>query len=270
MLGKTIALIGAGRMGGALLHGLLEHAVVSREEIIVSDPDTGRLAELETRYGIGTAVDNAEAARRTEIVVLAVKPQQMDGVIADIAPVIGSDKLVISIAAGVPAERIERSFEPAPRVVRVMPNTPALVGKGMSAVSAGGGATADDIELSLKLFSAVGDAVVLPGELIDAVTAVSGSGPAYFYLLTEALAEAGIRAGLDPGVSAHLAKQTLVGAAAMVELGEQEPAELRAMVTSPGGTTMAALEVFERLDFRGMVTEAVIAARRRAEELASG
>jgi pyrroline-5-carboxylate reductase len=267
---KKIGFIGAGNMAGALVKGLLRAAGYPPADIWVSDAADAQLRRLKRAYKIEGTRDNRELVRGSQTIVLAVKPQVMAQVLEEIRPEVTAKKLFISIAAGFPLQRLEQGLGAGSRVVRVMPNTPCLVGKGISVAVAGTHATPADLKHTLKLFGACGQAVSITGEaLLDAVTALSGSGPAFVYYFAEALSDGGIRGGLSPQLATRLAFQTLVGAAAMLVESGMSPRELREMVTSPGGTTLAGLTVLEQHQFRETVIAAVEAANRRAHELAA-
>lgn len=267
---QTVGIVGGGRMGEALLAGLLDSGVCSADRVKVADVDGDRVAELVDRYGIdggsGTAA-NAEAMG-ADVVLLAVKPQVLPDVLAASGDAVRDDAVVVSIAAGVPTARLEELLPGTPAIVRVMPNTPALVRAGASVVAAGPRATADHLQLVHDLFAPLGTVRTLPESSIDAVTALSGSGPAYVFLLAEALAEAGVLNGLSRQDAVALANQTVAGAGALLQAGRGSATELREQVTSPGGTTAAALQVLERAGFRAAVLDAVTAAADRARDLA--
>lgn len=262
-----IAIVGGGRMGEALLAGLLASDRAQAAALSVAEPLASRRDELGRLYGVACAERGSEAAADAEIVVLAVKPQAIEAACRELAGELSSGALVVSIAAGVTTSRLESMLLDSVRVVRVMPNTPAMIGAGMSVVSGGSRADAEDVERVRTLFEAVGEAVVLPEALQDVATAVSGSGPAYVAVFAEALARAGVRHGLPHDIALKLAAQTLLGTARlMVETGQQ-PAGLADAVASPGGTTAAALEALEARGFRRAVAAAVDAAANRSKEL---
>lgn len=263
----TIAFIGAGNMAGALIRGLTGTGTVPADRIIAADPDQARLSSLETELEIGVTTDNAEAVQDATVIVLATKPQVFGQVLPGLAAALGEGKLIISIAAGISTRMIERAFAPGTRVVRTMPNTPALVGAGATAIAAGSHATDDDMELAETLFRSVGISVQVPEEQIDAVTGLSGSGPAYVFALIEALRDAGTREGLPEETALRLASQTVFGAARLLLDENEEPEVLRDRVTSPGGTTRAGLDALEAGGFSDAILGAVRAATRRSVEL---
>ncbi len=267
MNGTRIGFLGGGNMAGALVAGLVGSKVVEKDQIRVSDPSQERLAELAREHGVGVTPSNADVAKWANVVVIAVKPQVLHGVLADCGGAIGSGHLVVSLAAGVPIRTIESGVGPGTRVVRAMPNTAALALAGATALAAGTSATAADVDVARSLFDAVGKSVVLPEHQLDAVTGLSGSGPAYVMLFIEALADGGVKMGLPRDVALLLAAQTVHGAAKLLIESKQHPATLKDMVASPGGTTISGLSVLELAGVRGSIISAVEAATRRATEL---
>jgi pyrroline-5-carboxylate reductase len=263
----TIAFVGAGNMAGALIRGLIGTATVPAERIIAADPDQDRLSALRSELGIRVTGDNAEAVRDATVVVLATKPQVFEEVLPGIAAAVGADALLVSIAAGISSRDIEHAFPEGSRVVRTMPNTPALVGAGATAIAPGSRATDDDLDLVETLFRSVGIAVRVPEEQIDAVTGLSGSGPAYVFAMIEALRDAGTREGLPEETALRLASQTVFGAARLLLDQGETPEVLRERVTSPGGTTRAGLDALETMGFADTIRGAVRAATRRSVEL---
>ncbi len=266
-LGKTIAFLGAGNMAEALVKGLLRAHVADPGEIICSDRAEERGPELIERYAIQFTRSNLEAAQRADIVVLSVKPQIMNKLLDEVAPALNDRKLVISIAAGVPIAAIERKVGHGVRIVRTMPNTPALVGAGATALSPGEHATQDDLRQARKLFDAVGKSVVVDEPLLDAVTGLSGSGPAYIFLVIEALSDAGVKVGLPRAVAQELAAQTVLGSAKLLIETKEHPGRLKDQVTSPGGTAIAGLHTLEGGGLRTTLMDAVEAATNRSREL---
>lgn len=263
-----IGFIGGGNMATAMIKGFVAAGLYRPQEIVVSDVDAAKRAALMRRLGVRAVAENLAVAGMAPVLVLAVKPQIMEPVLTELGPRLGARHVVVSIAAGWPTARMERSLGGRPRVVRVMPNTPALLGKGMAVAVRGRHATPADERLVLRLLRTVGRARAVADErLLDAVTGLSGSGPAYVYLFAEALIAGGIAAGLPPDAAHELALQTIAGAAAMLQDAGESPAALRAAVTSPNGTTLAGLTEMERLGFGAAVRAGVVAATRRAEEL---
>lgn len=257
-------------MAEALIRGILNMGLRRPEQIVAADIRPERLEKLARTFDVIAAESNAEAAQVGEIVVVAVKPQDIGDALASIAPVVEEHHLIISIAAGVTLETIETSFKHGVPCVRAMPNTPALVGAGACALAGGTWATEEDMREVTVLFEAVGSVVRVPERLLDAVTGLSGSGPAYIFTVIEALADAGVRQGL-PRAEAHLlAAQTVYGTAKLALEAGEHPAVLRDHVASPGGTTVAGLAALEARGLRAAFMEAVEAATRRAEELGRG
>jgi pyrroline-5-carboxylate reductase len=266
MIDKKIAFIGAGQMGSALLRGMLQSGAILPERVWVSDKDRGKTSILKKEWGITEAADNQEAVRQADIVLLAVKPQQLDEIAGEIKDALRKDQLLISIIAGMSTKSLGEKLGQM-GIVRVMPNSPAMVGRSISVISGGRFSSPSDEKLVGELFSSVGEVVFLEEQYQNRVTALSGSGPAYFYLMVEELIKAGKDVGLTSETAAKLIVDTIVGAAAMLKETGKSPEELRHMVTSPGGTTQAALEVFEKANFSDLIRKAVQAAADRAEEL---
>ena len=265
--GKKIGVVGGGKMGGALIEGMVSGGLFPAGAVTVADTDERRLEELRKAYGVNVTTDNRAAVRGAEMVILSVKPQNMAEVLAALAGQAEPATLFISIAAGISTAFIEEHLREGVRVVRVMPNMPALIGEGAAALCRGTFATGADLGTARRIFDAVGITVEVDEALMDAVTGLSGSGPGYAFLIIEALAEAGVRMGLAADVSLRLASQSLLGAAKLCLRGEKPPAELRAMVTSPGGTTLAGLKVMEEGRLREVLIAAVAAATHRSAEL---
>lgn len=261
-------IIGAGNMATALVRGFVAAKLFTSRQIQVSDAAPAQRRAATRRLRVAATADNRAVVRATRVVILAVKPQILDAVLEEIRPEATPRHLVLSIAAGVSTQRIEARLGPGTRVVRIMPNTPALLRRGMSVVVRGRNATRADERLAVRLFRAVGAAVAVSDEgLLDAVTGLSGSGPAYVYRFAEALIDGGIAAGLPQALAYQLALQTIVGAAHMLTETGETPQALRAMVTSPGGTTVAGLTALDRREFTGTVAAAVQAATARSREL---
>ncbi|MBI5505550.1 MAG: pyrroline-5-carboxylate reductase [Deltaproteobacteria bacterium] len=262
-----VGFIGGGNMAEALLRGLLA-AGYSAEELLVSEPLAERRRLLARRYRVGVTGDNQAVMRSAQTIILAVKPQVLGDLLGSLGASATSKQLFVSIAAGVPLARLEEGLGAGARVVRVMPNTPSLVGKGAAVLCGGSAARAADLRTVRKIFAAVGDAHVIADEkLMHAVTALSGSGPAYVYRFAEVLLEAGVKAGLDRDLAAALTFQTLAGAAQMMLATGQSPQELRRAVSSPGGTTLAGLARLDEGGLEGVVAAAVRAAAARSVEL---
>lgn len=262
--GVKLGFIGAGAMGGAIIKGLLAKGGVARENLTYYDPDPAVLPKME-KLGLEAALDNAEVMH-SQVVVLAVKPQLLAGVLAGIKDFARDWHLIISIAAGTTLATLEAAL-PDARIIRAMPNTPALVGAGMTCLAPGSRATPEDTGLALELFQAVGQAAALEERLMDAVTGLSGSGPAYVALFIEALADGGVKAGLPRSLAHNMAVQTVLGTAQLLHEEDLHPGKLKDMVASPGGTTIEALHVLESGGFRGLVMSGVTTAAERAKEL---
>ena len=265
--GKKVGFIGGGKMGGVLAGGIISRRLVPASQVIVSDVATDRLHTLKKAYGVEVTQDNKEAAKEAQILILAVKPQSMAEVLSDLCSVVNKSHLVISIAAGIPIKFIEDRLKKGVRVIRVMPNTPALIGEGMSALATGAAATEADLAEARQIFDAVGLTVVVKEDLMNAVTGLSGSGPAYGFIIIEALSDAGVHMGLSRDIALKLAAQTLLGAAKLCLKGDKHPGELKDMVTSPGGTTIAGIKALEEGKIRATLMAAVEAATLRAREL---
>lgn len=265
---RQLGFIGAGNMAGSLIGGLISDGYPA-ESIWVSDVDTEKLKDLANRFGVRTSADNRTVAECSQILVLAVKPQVLRSVVVDLAETIQkANNVLISIAAGITEAAIDRWAGGGAAIVRCMPNTPAMVKTGATALHANDRITAEQRSLAEAIMRSVGLTVWVDREpLLDAVTALSGSGPAYFFLLMEAMEEAAVGLGLDRGTARLLTQQTALGAGRIAIESEEPPAELRRRVTSPGGTTERAIAVFERGDLRMLVAEAMAAATRRAAEL---
>jgi pyrroline-5-carboxylate reductase len=267
MNGQTIAFLGSGNMAEALIKGLLRAGTAKPQDIIGTARRPERLEELKKSYGIRTTTDNVAAASEASVVVLSVKPQAMRKLLTVVAPSIDTRKLVISVAAGVPIAALERKLGAGARIIRVMPNTPALVGAGASAISRGEHATEADLESAVALFKSVGSTTVLDENLLDAVTGLSGSGPAYIFLIIEALSDAGVKVGLPRYTALQLAAQTVLGSAKLLLETGQHPGHLKDQVTSPGGTAIAGLHTLEAGGLRTTLINAVEAATLRARQL---
>jgi len=263
-----IAFIGAGNMAEALINGLAESGIVAPERIHISDVNAARMDELAKRYGLKTNEENSAAARAADVCILAVKPQVLPEVLADTLPGISAESLIISIAAGIKTRRIEAILPAGQRVVRVMPNTPALVGMGMSAICGGARADDNDLELCELLVGTVGQTLRIDEEQMDALTALSGSGPAYQFYLLENMIKAGVAMGFDEGTARQLACATAEGAVRLMIESGLGADELRARVTSKGGTTAAAIAVLDENKVDESITAALLAARARSRELA--
>jgi len=266
-LDQMIGFVGTGNMAEAMIKGLLHAGIVDAASISGSDPRPERATEMREKYGIHSTRHNEDVVRRADVLVLSVKPQILVKICDEVSPHLKPRALVISIAAGVPLAVLEQHLPEKTRVVRVMPNTPALVGEGATAIAAGGHATDEDLAVAKRLFDAVGRTVILPEEQLDAVTGLSGSGPAYVFLIIEALSDAGVKMGLSRYNAQALAAQTVLGSARLLLETGEHPGRLKDMVTSPGGTAIAGLHTLEAGGLRTTLINAVEAATRRSREL---
>jgi pyrroline-5-carboxylate reductase len=265
-----IGFLGAGKMATALARGWIQSGLITPDRLLASDPLPAARQEFQQLTGVSALADNAAVVRESNVLLLAVKPQNLPALMREIRPLLNRDQLVVSIAAGATLESLEETFAPEQRIIRVMPNTPCLVGAGASAFALGHHATPADGQLVQNLLNAVGRAFPLPEHLLDAVTGLSGSGPAFVYLVIEALSDGGVRVGLPREVATALAAQTVMGAARMVLETNEHTGTLKDRVASPGGTTIAGLHALERGGLRGALMDAVEAATLRAAELAKG
>jgi len=263
----SIGFLGAGKMATALARGFIRAKLVGPSQVIASDPVAAARTAFAKETGAKAADSNVEVVQSAKVIFLAVKPDQVVSVLTDVREHFTRHHLLVSIAAGVPIAKLESGLSAGARVIRVMPNTPALVGESASAYAPGKSATSADTELAQKLFSAVGAAFQVKEYLLDAVTGLSGSGPAYVYQFIEALSDGGVAAGLPRDVATKLAAQTVLGSAKMVLETGQHPGALKDMVTSPGGTTIEGLHELEKGKLRGTVISAVRAATEKSKKL---
>lgn len=263
---RHLALIGVGVMGTTLLSGLLK-AGWNASSLVVADRRSGHRDEVGREFGV-RAMDNVDAVRDAHTVVLVVKPQDVASVLDEVAPALPSSAVVVSLCAGVSTGLIEARLAPGQPVIRVMPNTPAMVGEGMAAISGGAHATPDQLVNATALMQAVGQVITVPEHYQDAVTAISGSGPAYLFFVAESMIEAGVHLGLPRDVSTHLVVQTMLGSATLLRESQEHPTLLRENVTSPAGTTAAAVRVLEEHRVRAAFMQAMEAARDRSAALA--
>lgn len=267
MAALRIGFFGAGKMATALGKGWVQAGLTTPPKLVASDPVPQAAANFVKETGGKALESNLEVARRSDVLVLAVKPQNMTALLHEIREEVAPRHLVVSIAAGITITQIASGLGADGRVIRVMPNTPSLVLASASAYAAGPGATPDDVQLADKLFNSIGKAIAVPERLLDAVTGLSGSGPAYAFVAIEALSDGGVRMGLPRDVATLLAAQTLLGAARMVLETGLHPGQLKDQVASPGGTTIAGLHALERGGFRAALIDAVAAATHRSLEL---
>lgn len=263
---KKIGLVGAGMMAEAIIRGL-QKAGVNPSRISASDPDEKRRDFFKQELGIAAVVENSSVVQSADVIILAVKPYTIPETLAEIGSVLKSNQLLISIAAGVTIDSIQSKLSGNIPVIRAMPNTPCLIGEGATAIAPGKYTTSIHMEIASQIFNAIGKVVQISEDKLDAVTGLSGSGPAYVYTFIEALADGGVRVGLPRATAMLLAAQTVAGAAKMVMETDEQPAELRDRVMTPGGTTVAGMASLERSDFRSATIEAVVAATNRSTEL---
>ncbi|MEX2647159.1 MAG: pyrroline-5-carboxylate reductase [Gaiellaceae bacterium] len=267
---SRVAILGCGQIGESLLAGLLSADWRKPEEVSVTARRDERVAELRERYGVDATQSNADAVRGAALVVIAVKPQDIETLLGEIGPLLDPSQTVLSVAAAIPTRAIERQLTQNVPVVRAMPNAPSIVHEGIAGICAGAHAGDESLALAEECLSHLGRVVQLPERHLDAVTAVSGSGPAYFALLAEAMIEAGILLGLSREVSTQLVVQTMLGTAVLLRDEEMHPVELREAVTSPGGTTIRAIRELEQAGVRAAFLNAIQAAMERSQELAAG
>ena len=268
--GRKIAILGAGRIGESLIAGLLSSGWRTADEIAATARRAERVAELRERFGVEATLSNRDAVSGAELVVISVKPQDIDGLLGEIGGLLLPEQTVLSIAAAIPTSQIESRLSPNVPVVRAMPNTPSTVHEGIAGLCAGAHAGDEHLDLAEDALAHLGSVVRVPEKAMDAITAVSGSGPAYFALLAEAMIEAGILLGLSREISTQLVVQTMLGTAKQLRDEKMHPVELREMVTSPGGTTIAAIRELEMAGVRAAFLNAIQAAMVRSRELAEG
>lgn len=263
---NKIGFIGGGAMAEAIIKGLIKQGKPP-QNIFVSDLSSGRRQFLQETFGVDTFEQNSEVAQLAEVIILAVKPQNKDEALQSLSGFINSEKLLVSILAGVTTKSIEEFLPMGSKVIRVMPNTPALVGAGTTVLCRGSKVGEKEMEIAKSIFQAVGSVNILPEKLLNAATGLSGSGPAYVYLIIEALADGGVMAGLPRDIAIQLAAETVAGAAKMVSETKMHTAQLKDRVTSPGGTTICGILEMEKAGLRGTLMEAVMASARKAKEL---
>ena len=268
-MGHELAIIGAGNMAEAIARSVIAAGVIGKDQIVAADLSAARREVFAKQIGVRAVEKNEEAVRGAKMVLLSVKPQQMKDVLCGIASIVGSDVLIMSIAAGISSSFIEKNLGGGQswRVVRAMPNTPMMMGKGMVALARGRNATEADLAAARKIFESGATVLELDESKMDAVTALSGSGPAYFFYLVEQMTRAGLTLGLTESEARTLARQTCIGAAAMLANSPESPQELRKKVTSPGGTTQAAIELMESRQLHEIVVAAIRRAAERSREL---
>jgi len=264
---KKLGVIGTGKMGSALIKGICDSGIIDPSKVYASDVYDLGLERMRTELGINVSNDNDLTVVNSDIILLAVKPQILKSVLRSIKDKLTAEKLVISIAAGVPLQEIAKELNPGTRICRVMPNIAATVSEAASAICPGPTASMEDAELALEMFGAVGSAIIVQEKLMDAVTGLSGSGPAYIFPVIEAMADGGVYEGLDRDSALVLAAQTVLGAAKMALEFHTHPGELKDMVTSPAGTTIRGIKELEERGVRAAFMNAVIASAKRSREL---
>jgi pyrroline-5-carboxylate reductase len=270
MLTEKIGVVGAGKIGSAIARGMIKAGLVTKDQVMASDVSDALRQAIAKELDIKITPDNGQLCDFADVVILAVKPQIVEPVAKEIAKKLGKSKLLISVAAGVPISRIEAGLEKGARVVRVMPNISCVVGAGAAGYAGGTNASAQDLEICGSILNSFGVGLPVEEKYLDAVTGLSGSGPAYVFLFMEALADGGVQVGLTRDVALKLAMQTVYGAARMALESAKHLGELKDEVTSPGGTTIAGLYALEQRGFKGAVMEAIVNATRRSQELGKG
>lgn len=267
MVNKKIGIVGAGKIGSAIARGIIRAGLVNTDQVMASDVSDPLRQAIAKELGVRVTADNRELCEFSEVLILAVKPQVLDAVVRDLGKSLGKGKLVVSVAAGVPIFQIEAGLPPGSRVVRVMPNICCVVGAGAAAYAVGSHATAEDSEIVASILNSFGVGLPVEEKDLDAVTGLSGSGPAYVFLFIEALADGAVKVGLSREIALKLAMQTVYGAARMALESAKHLGELKDDVTSPGGTTIAGLFALEQKAFKGTVIDAVVRATERSQEL---
>lgn len=269
-MSNNLAVLGCGKLGEILISGLIGSGWRSPEQLFVTARRSERAEELSARYGVNASTSNPGAVKEAQVLVVAVKPQDMDSLLSEIREAVTPGHLIVSVAAAIPTRFIERRLADGVPVVRAMPNAPAQVREGVAAICPGSHATDEHLKVAEDVLTHVGSVVRLTEPYMDAVTAVSGSGPAYFALLAEAMVDAGIMLGLSRSVSTQLVVQTMLGTATLLRDAQMHPVELREAVTSPGGTTIMAIRELEQAGVRAALLNAIQAAMERSQTLAAG
>ncbi len=265
----SIGFIGTGNMATALIKGILEGGIFDKSRIYGSDKDQEKLKKISKELGIGVYSSNISLAQISSIVVLSVKPQSIKEVLEEVKDYVGGDKLIVSIAAGVPIAFIRSFLGRKVPIVRVMPNTPALIRRGISGIATDKRLSDEIMDMIFKIFSAVGEAIVVEERMMDAITAISGSGPGYVFRFMECMVEGAIQMGFEEEVARRLVVNTFLGASELARISQESLSSLREKVTSPGGTTEAALKIFEQRGLKTIILDALKAAKNRGEEIGS-
>lgn len=266
-MSKTIGFIGAGNMGSALIGGMIRSGYASGEGFLVYDPAPAAMGSLKQQFGVRTAAGNREVARQSDYLILAIKPNMAEPVLSEIADVLRPETVIVSILAGASIAALERHIGKPAKIVRTLPNTPALVGEGMTAICPNALVEPNELEEIVRIFASVGKAEVVPEKLMDAVTAVSGSSPAYIFMMIEAMADGAVQAGMPRAQAYRFAAQAVLGSARMVLDTELHPGVLKDRVCSPGGTTIDAVAALEREGFRNAILSAVKAAAEKSARM---
>ena len=264
---KRVGVIGAGAMGSAMIRGFLKAGLMQPQDMIASDLRDNALQELKRSTSINITSDNSAVVQRSQVIIFAVKPDQVENTLKEVASSITVEHLVVSVAAGISISTFEKHLPSGVPVIRVMPNVPALIGEGMTALALGSKAGKDDQETAEALFSALGKVLTVQESELDAVTGISGCGPAYMVIILEALADGGVKMGLSRQVALQLAVQTMIGTARMIQATTEHPASLKDRVCSPGGSTISGVHVLENGGLRGLLISAVEASTKRSGEL---
>ena len=267
---KKIGMIGCGNMGEAILNALVVKKIAQAKDILVSDLESTKLDKIKNKYGVNVTFNNSNVAKASDIVILAVKPQEVNAALLEISEFLDDSKLIISIAAGITIKKITKTVGSKVSIIRVMPNMPALINRGFSAISYSKGTKKELTEFATRIFGAIGDVVEVKEKDLDAITAISGSGPAYYFYITEMLIKAGIKLGLKRDTATRAALKTALGSAELLEKMGEDPSVLRKKVTSKGGTTEAAFKVFKKKKLESIVLAGIKAAKKRSKELSGG
>ena len=263
----SLGFIGAGNMAKAIMKGILKSGLYEADQIIASDKEKGVVEEISKQFGISIAQDNGDAVKRAGIILLCIKPQNMKEVLMEIRDFLKTSHLIISIAAGISIKTILRTLEKDIPIIRVMPNTPALVQRGMSGIAFGPGIRKEHVSIALDIFNSVGETIIVEEQMLDLITAVSGSGPGYIFRIMELMVESAMELGLERDPARKLVIQTFIGSSHLAKESEEPLSMLRQMVTSPGGTTEAGLLVFEKAELRNIIKDAIKAALKRSIEI---
>jgi len=267
VLNKTIGIIGCGNMGSGILQGVLEKGLLEAGKVFIFDKDSNKTGEIKKRFGVNVSENSSGLMKNADVVVLAVKPNIYKPVLEEIRESVREDQIIVTIAAGIDLAFTEEILGQDKRIVRTMPNTPALVGEGMTAIVPGNGSGEEDLQTVMEIFKGIGEVEIVPEYLIDAVIGISGSAPAYVYMFIEAMADGAVLGGMQRDKAYRFASQAVLGSAKMVLESGKHPGELKDMVCSPGGTTIEAVMSFEKNGFRGVVMDAVEACMEKSKKM---